>query len=236
MAVRWEKIDRNPVKGIKFFKEKSVERYLEQHEITALLEACDLTTNRTLKFMVITALNTGMRLREIFNLRVIDLDFRNAMINLEHTKNGDRGKVPMTDALREILSDYLAARNINSDFVFCRDDGKPFSDIRYAFKSALDKAGIENFRFHDLRHTFASHLALNGVDLYTIQKLGRWETVSMVMKYAHLSPQHQQRAINVLSGMTKNKDNSRTKLKSGRIVQFDDSAQALDMVGAGGGN
>jgi integrase len=66
--------------------------------------------------------------------------------------------------------------------------------------------GIKEFRFHDLRHTFASHLALKGVDLYTIQKLGRWKTLSMVMKYAHLSPKHQQTAINVLSGLFENKD------------------------------
>ena len=209
MAIKWEKIDKNPVKGIKMFKEKSIERYLEEHEIMALLEACRESKNKALEPIVITALNTGMRLREILYLQVKDLDFRNSIINIEDTKNGERGKIPMNDYLKIILEKYLEGHK--HEYVFCRQDGTPFYNIRDAFHAALDRAGIKDFRFHDLRHTFASHLALKGVDLYTIQKLGRWKTLSMVTRYAHLSQQHQQNAVSALEGLFENNYNSITK-------------------------
>ena len=78
----------------------------------------------------------------------------------------------MTDYLKDVLKEHL--NDSFSEYVFCRKDGKPLKDIRGAFESALEMAGIKNFRFHNLRHTFASHLALQGIDLYTIQKLERW--------------------------------------------------------------
>jgi len=211
MAIRWGKIDKNPVKGIKTFKERCIERYLEEDEITALLEACAESKNRALRPIVVTALNTGMRMREILYLRVTDLDFKNSIINIEDTKNGERGKVPMNEYLKGVLEKYLEGHDL--EYVFCDRDGRPFDNIRHWFEAARKKAGIENFRFHDLRHTFASHLALKGVDLYTIQRLGRWKTLSMVTRYAHLSPKHQQTAVNALAGLFQNKHDLSTKTK-----------------------
>lgn len=217
MGIKWEKIDQNPVKGIKMFKEKSVERYLEVDEINALLKACESSKNRSLKGIVATAVNTGMRLREILYLRTKDIDFKISIINIEDSKNGDRGKVPINDFLKGILKEHLKSHK--HEYVFCDSGGKPYDDIRYSFTAALKTEGIESFRFHDLRHTFASQLALNGVDLYTIQKLGRWKTLSMVMKYAHLSPEHQQTAANVLGGIiqAQNKDKLSTNLIEGKF-------------------
>lgn len=213
MAIKWGKAEHNPVKGIKTFKAKSIERYLEQDEINKLIDAC----SEPVKTITITALNTGMRLREILKLKITDIDFKNSIINIRDSKNGDNGKVPINDYLQETLQGYL--EGYKGIYVFPDKDGKHRKDIRGSFQAALKKAGITNFRFHDLRHTFASHLALMGVDLYTIQKLGRWKEVKMVMRYAHLSPQHQRDAIKALDNLFKNKHVVSTQAK---VVNMND--------------
>ncbi len=233
MSIKWGKIDKNPVKGIKTFKERSIERYLEEDEMAVLIEACGKSKNRTLTPIVITALNTGMRLREVLYLRTVDLDFKNSIINIEDTKNGERGKVPMNDYLKGILQEHLKGHNFK--YVFCDPLGKPYNEIRGAFKTALDTAGIKNFRFHDLRHTFASQLALKGVDLYTIQQLGRWKTLSMVTRYAHLSPQHRQNAVNKLSALFGNNHELSTNFEEATNGEEGRPRKCLILNGAGGG-
>lgn len=212
-AVEWGKLENNPSKGIKMFKEKGKDRYLEEGEIKSLINACDETQNKDLKGMVLMGIYAGLRLSEVLNLKVSDLDFKNEIINLEHTKNGDRGKVPIVECLKSHLQEHLKGKSF--DYVFCKSDGKPYKDIRGAFAAALDKAGIEDCTFHTLRHTFASQLAINGVDLYTMQKLGRWKTLDMVKKYAHLSPHHKNSAINKINGLHENKHELNTNLIEG---------------------
>jgi integrase len=217
-AVEWGKIDVNPSKGIKMFKEKSKDRYLEAYEIESLVKACEQTSNKDLKGMVLTAIYAGLRISEVFNLKVSDLDFKNDIINLEDTKNGDRGKVPMADYIKSQLQAHL--KDHSFEYVFCKSDGSPYKDIRASLASALEKAGIKDCTFHTLRHTFASQLALNGVDLYTMQELGRWKTLDMVKKYAHLSPHHKKTAINKLNGLFSDKqisDNTLIEGKFGRV-------------------
>src|SRR3989337_2056922 len=99
MNIRWGKADHNPVKGTKLFKERAIERYLEEHEIAALM---DVSKGYT-RVVLAIALNTGMRLREVLHLKVKDVDLRTAIINIEMTKNGDRGKVPMNEYLKDVL-------------------------------------------------------------------------------------------------------------------------------------
>jgi len=72
-----------------------------------------------------------------------------------------------------------------------------------AFHTALRRSGVKNFRFHDLRHTFATRLVQAGVDLYMVQKLGRWKTVSMVQRYAHHNTETLRNAIEVMDGIGK---------------------------------
>jgi len=185
----------NPVKGIKPFKERKIERYLTAEEITSLLEACKQSRNPHLEMIVTLALNTGMRLREILNLKAENVDFKNQIIHLEDSKGGP-DKVQMSNYITDQMKAYLKGRK--TGYVFPGLDGKPFDNIRRSFAAALRQAGIEKFRFHDNRHTFASQLALAGVDLYTIQKLGRWKTLAMVQRYAHLTQAHKQNAANKL--------------------------------------
>jgi integrase len=205
-AIEWRIVDKNPVKCIKMLSEKRRERYLKNDEINALLEACETNKNKCLKVIIMTAIGTGGRLNEILNIKVKDVDFRNSKINLEHTKTGENGKLTMSEHLKEVLIDHLKNNNnFNNEYLFCKSNGEPFKDIKTAFKNALKQAGIKDFRFHDLRHTFASHLAMNGVEGRTLQEMGRWKTPGMVMRYAHLSTEHMKKAANSLDNLFKNK-------------------------------
>src|SRR5262249_11981134 len=106
--------------------------------------------------------------------------------------------VPLNGLVREILG-RLPRTLDRSALVFPNGEGN--RDLRWAEKTvpaALSAARIEDFRFHDLRHTFASRLAMEGVDLLAIQELGGWKDLSMVRRYSHLSPSHRREAIECL--------------------------------------
>ena len=95
-----------------------------------------------------------------------DLDFRQKIIYIVNTKNNEKREIPMNQVVFNFL--LKVKKHPNSSYVFCNKDGKPYSDVKKAFWHALKRAGIKNFRFHDLRHTFASHLVMAGVDLNTV--------------------------------------------------------------------
>ena len=89
-------------------------------------------------------------------------------------------------------------RNPESQYVFCNKDSKPYRNVRKSFFTALKKADIINFRFHDLRHTFASQLVMSGVDLNTVRELLGHKSIEMTLRYSHLSPDHKKRAVDIL--------------------------------------
>ncbi len=86
----------------------------------------------------------------------------------------------------------------DSPWVFCKKNGERYGNIRKAFEGARKRAGIVDFRFHDLRHTFASHLVMAGVDLRTVQELLGHKSFEMTLRYAHLSPEHKKAALDIL--------------------------------------
>lgn len=175
----------NPVKGKElFFKEQGRLRFLEFEEIPKLLSVCILH----LRPIVIMALNTGMRKGEILNLKWRDCDFKRNIIYLEQTKSGERQEVPMNEVARDTL--IKVKKHPESEYIFCNKDGKAYGDIKKSFLTALEKAGIIKFRFHDLRHTFAAHWVMNGGSIYTLQKILRHSSLSITEKYAHLAPDY----------------------------------------------
>jgi len=175
------------------FQERNTRlRYLDEKEIRRLHDACA----EHLKPIVTVALNTGMRKEEILNLRWEDLNFRSRIIYILDTKNNERREIPMNDIVYETL---LAVRKISdSPWVFCKKNGERYGNVRKAFEGARKRAGIVDFRFHDLRHTFASYLVMAGVDLKTVQELLGHKSFEMTLRYAHLSPEHKKAALDIL--------------------------------------
>jgi len=192
-AKEWGKIKENQISSVKPFKVQNRRlRYLEKEEIVRLIQVCP----GYLKPIVAVALNTGMRKREILALKWNDIDFRNRLIYVLQTKNREIREIPMNDIVVRIL--LKVRKNPRSPYVFCKKEGSPYRNITGGFSNALKRAGISDFRFHDLRHTFASHLVMARIDLKTVQELLGHKTFEMTLRYAHLSPDHKRRAINVL--------------------------------------
>lgn len=198
-AVEWGRAKENPVKRIKLFKENNQRtRFLEKGEIKILLDCCE----KLLQPVVMTALNTGMRFSEILGLTWNDMDFERGIISVRNTKNGEPRFIPMNSDLINTLEELKLRANLDSPYVFCNNRGRRrtrFGAIRNSWARAIKQAGIKDFHFHDLRHTFASHLAMKGVDIMTIMKLLGHKTLAMTLRYSHLSPNHMRSAVELIS-------------------------------------
>lgn len=170
-------------------------RCLSDEERRRLLEACAASSNRFLLPVVILALSTGARKMELLGLTWPCVDLHRGRLLLEQTKNQERRSAPLTGKAFEVMQSLGKIRRIDSALVFPRADGKAPVDIRYAWKMALQKAGILDFRFHDLRHSCASYLAMNGASLVEIAEVLGHRTLAMVKRYAHLTEDHTARVV-----------------------------------------
>src|SRR5208283_1726113 len=169
-------------------------RYLSQDECRTLIDKCE----SHLKPIVSMALNTGMRKGEILGLKWDNVDLKHGFILLDKTKNGERREIPIDKTLRATFT--AIARRLDLPYVFFNPDTDlPYGDIKNAFNRAVRKAGIKDFHFHDLRHTFASHLVMAGVDITTVSKLLGHKSLTMTLRYSHLAPNHLQNAVNMLN-------------------------------------
>ncbi len=124
---------------------------------------------------------------KILKLEWAPVDLGRRTLTILEQKNGGRDTLPVNAMAMAVLEARAAVRTSGANAVFVNRVGQP-RDARKlvrAFHTALQKAGIVRFRFHDLRHTFATLLIQAGFDIYTVQKLGRWKTISMVSRYAH---------------------------------------------------
>jgi len=188
-ATLWDKAKENPVAKVQLFKEDNmIVRYLTDDERERLLKACKISTATHLYPIVIVALNTGMRKGEILNLRWRDIDLANRFIHIETSKSGKRRDIPMNDLLTETLK--YGIKKPGSEYVFCDENGEPFTRLDRSFKTALKRAGIRSFRFHDCRHTFSSYWMMSGGDIYKLSQILGHSTVKVTERYAHLSPDY----------------------------------------------
>lgn len=163
MAVRLNKVVESPIRGAKdlWFKEKSRLRYLTPDEVSRLLEAS--TRVRHLTPIVLAALNTGARKTELLQLRLgTNVDLVGRLITLDRTKNDETRHIPINDTLLAALREAAQGKE-PGDYLFSRKkDGTPYADVKKGFNRAVKEAGIVDFHFHDLRHTFASSLVMRG--------------------------------------------------------------------------
>jgi len=197
LAIDWNYVDNNPVLKIKLFSEKDTqkERILSEEEEARLLRECP----ENIRTLVITALDTGMRRGEIFNLKWKHIDFSEKIIRVEHTKSGRNREIPIGDRLYQLLVELLQLKG-NTEYVFPNPDtGRPFKDIKKSFKFSCKRAGISDLRFHDLRHTFASRLVKAGVDLITVRDLLGHFSVRVTQRYTHSCMDQKKQAIELLS-------------------------------------
>ena len=149
-----------------------------------------------LKPMVLLALNTGLRRGEVFNLSWTDVDFAKRVLIIEGatSKSGQTRHVQLNSQACLILQDWH--KQSKSDYVFPSPrTGERFNNIKKSWAGLLERAAIKSFRFHDLRHSFASKLVAAGVDLYTVKGLMGHSTIQMTERYAHLAPEHMADAV-----------------------------------------
>jgi integrase len=202
----WSKetgIDRNPADEVEVRRpDDQRERYLDAEEISSLKAALDEKMcrkggkgiNQTffrLRLIVLTALTTGMRIAEIFSLRWRDLTYREELIAVRaKLKGGKMRYVPMPPELAAEFRKFPAI--FGEDRIFPPEPGakRDRQRVDRSFETILEMAGITGFRFHDLRHTFASWYMMNGGDLYELAKILGHANIKMTERYAKLGKSH----------------------------------------------
>ena len=166
-------------------------RFLSNDERIRLLKACEESSSPFLLTAVVIALSTGGRYSEITNLKWDDIDLTRELAVLNKTKNKERRALPIKGRALQLLSElYRTRRRIDSPYVFPRQDGQAPINMRKHFERAVKAAEVENFRFHDLRHSAASYLAMSGSSNREIAEVLGHKTLQMVKRYAHLSDEH----------------------------------------------
>jgi len=196
----------NPVQGRKPTPAKGRVRWEPRERIEALIAAAEEEPKAAshLPDFIRLAVNTGCRRGELLWLQWAQVDLEVGVIRLAatDTKTGSARGIPLSDEAQGVLERRLAKRNRNcpgSPWVFCHLDGprvgERITDIKNSFAGACRRAGIEDFRIHDLRHTFASWLVMAGAPLTEVRDLLGHTTVRMTERYAHLAPDNHKSAI-----------------------------------------
>jgi site-specific recombinase XerD len=207
-AMRLGLVASNPVRGIPKLREAGRRlTYLpfDGVEESALREALAAE----LRPLFTVSLHTGLRWSEQMGLRWRDADLLNSVITIGRSKNGASRQVQMNQVVRSVLFDLATQRerpDNPEELIFrgaYRTVARSFSQAVSRAQAALratgkDASRLDGYTWHANRHTFASRLVMAGVDLRTVQELGGWKTLSMVLRYSHLAPSHLQAAVDRL--------------------------------------
>lgn len=199
-AFEWEWIDRPP--KVKLFREaKRRIRWITPEQVQTLL--AQLPQHQ--RDVVLFALATGLRQANVIKLEwsQVDLQRSVAWIHADQAKGRRDIHVSLSSVAVEVLQRQIG-RHPSRVFTY---GGKPIAWANtLAWRKALKRAGIEDFRWHDLRHTWASWLVQNGTPLYVVQEMGAWESSEMVRRYAHLAPAHLVKHAEVVAGLLNGTD------------------------------
>jgi integrase len=192
----WGWVDENPLYKVTKMKEpRGRVRFLSEEERVSLLAVCKDSESPYLYIGVVLALSTGGRRMEILGLRWQDVDVNRGVITLHETKNGERRILPLVSHALDLMKSHAKIRLLNSDYVFPSKNLKNPIDLRSPFETALKRAAITDFRWHDLRHSCASYLAMNGASLAEIAEILGHKTLQMVKRYSHLSESHTSKVV-----------------------------------------
>lgn len=224
-AVEWGIIEYNPLAKVKPAKldQKGIVRYLSDDEETRLRKAlidreARIRAEREsankwrsergypvkpeygpcvdyVRPIILLALNTGMRRGEIFNLEWSDIQNKVLTVKGGGAKSGQTRHIPLNDEAAQILADWKASTQSDKGLVFTGREGGRLDNINKSWRRIMVEAAITDFRFHDLRHTFASRLVMAGVDLNTVRELLGHSDLKMTLRYAHLAPEHKAEAV-----------------------------------------
>jgi integrase len=214
LAVEWGYLEKGQVPKIKLFRENNLkERILTAEEEGRLLRSC----SEHLRAILVTALNSGMRLGEILNLTWSQIDFDARTILVTKTKSGkDRTVCLNAPVFRELQR--IHAENGLSPYVFVNPRTKKrFGSVKTAFKAACRRAGIAGFRFHDARHSFASRLVAKGVDVATVRDLLGHSSLRVTERYIHSAQEQKRKAVELLEGPQERPENPEDLLRAGDV-------------------
>jgi len=201
LATAWDLYqDANPVKKVKFFREFNAGlRVLSEEEEKKFFQHATPLIQDVARF----ALNTGMRIGEIFSLRWSQVDMEKRIISVYAPKTGKIREVPINADAHKVLQAWQHSKR--SQFVFYNPEtGRPFVDLKAGFAIACRKAGITGVSWHTLRHTFASRLVNRGVDIVTVKELLGHSTITVTMRYTHTNLESKRAAVQVLAGLGDN--------------------------------
>jgi site-specific recombinase XerD len=188
-AVAWGSLAQNPAKSVQKFKEpKRQVRYLTKEEVRKAIKAAE----ERLRPILETFLHTGLRRDELIHLTWEDIDFKNRILSVQakegwNPKDYEVRHIPMTARLTQLLKDHPRR---DETVIFRNGSGAPLDGnvLSRDFRVIFRRCGIKNASVHTLRHTFASHLVMNGTDIYTVQKLLGHSSIKTTEIYAHLAP------------------------------------------------
>jgi integrase len=180
------------------------QRYLTDDEERSLIHELP----KSLRPLVMVAIHTGMRRGELLNLTWHEVDLVGNAVLVRKSKSGEGRRIPMSTTVRRTLNDLNEARqrkcsggaqqSETSQYVFTAPRGGFLGNLNRVWYAAIEHAGLVGLHFHDLRHTFASRLVMNGVDLFRVQTLMGHKSSRMTIRYAHLSPEHLRAAVATL--------------------------------------
>jgi integrase len=206
LAVReWEWCRENPVSRVSMERENNQrDRWLSVEEESRLLQACAPCLYELVTF----ALHTGIRMGEIVELTWRGVDVSRRTVMVFRSKNGERRTIPVNETVLHLIKQKATGRQVSvitqadfsGDFVFHSKTGTALESghLRRAFRLALSKVKIDDFHFHDLRHTFATRLVQAGVDLYKVQRLLGHKSPIMTQRYAHHYPESLRDGVEIL--------------------------------------
>ena len=187
----WKWVKDNPIADLSFSvgNDNARDRWLTFEEEEQLLKSA---SPEWLRNLIIFALRTGMRRGEILSLKWSSVDFKRRLITVEKSKNGMKRSIPMSEAVFDMLKDVKVIDISNIVFPF------NINTINDGFRRAKRKADVHDFKFHDCRHTFATRLVQNGVDIYKVKELLGHKSISVTMRYAHHYPESLRSSIEIL--------------------------------------